>query len=439
MGQTWNGNLAHDAGNVLSDIGSFFSGPPGDPGRIRQCAVQVEGVRDRLDGDRRGLNEAVDELTTAWTGDGAGSFHATWYGGGSGQAPATVLEGAHQTLDRFARQLYDYADQLQHAQEEHWISMGIMAALTIVNVVQLGADPATDAAEIGVATGTATGASFALADIGTMAIQGAAFGFASDAVSQLGADLLDQLNPQFDRTGDHAVSLFDYKEAALSTIESAVSFGVAGAAGALADRFGGELLGNLLENPLSRPITTAAFGAATDTVTQLITTGHVNPGEVIVSAGSAGLVSAFRPWGSTATEPTPSEYPGPPLDPKVYSVVFEMTLESNDLGQRRDVHFNRAAKALDAALQSDPVYRAQMEADIPGVSDALSSVGGRQRPPGWTWHHAPTSVVGGRVGVMQLVPSEQHTPGTPFFNLMHPDKFGGYSEWAVPAGAPPNN
>ena len=223
MGQTWNGDVGHDLGNVVSDIGGWFSGPPGDPGRIRQCASQVESLRDRFDADRRGINESVDELTTTWTGSAAAAFQGTWYGGGSVPAPAAVLETAYQRLDRFSRQLYDYADQLQHAQEEHWISLAIMCALTVVNAVQLGADPATDAAEVGAATGTAVGASFTLADIGTMAINGAACAFTSDVVSQLGADLLDELNPQFDRTGDHSVSLFSGKELAVSTVSGGVT------------------------------------------------------------------------------------------------------------------------------------------------------------------------------------------------------------------------
>lgn len=436
MGQTWNGDIGHDLGNVVSDIGGWFSGPPGDPGRIRQCATQVEGLRDRLDGDRRVLNESVDELTTTWIGDGATAFHGTWYGGGS--APAALLENAHHTLDQFARQLYDYADQLQHAQEEHWISMGIMAALTIVNAVQLGADPATDAAELGVATGTVTGTSFALEGIGTMAIEGGAFGFSSNVVSQLGADLLDQLNPAFDRTGDHAVSFFDFRQAATSTLDAAVSFGVAGTAGALADRFGGELLSNLLEHPLSRPITTASLTAATDTASQLITTGHVDPSELLVSAGSAATVSAFEPWVKTTAPAAPLRHPRPPEEPTAYSVGFEMTLDPKDFGRRREVHFNRANKALDQAFTSDPSFQAQMEQQIPGAGAAVSSSGGRDEPSGWTWHHAPTSVTQGRVGVMQLVPAVQHTPGTAFYRLMHPDGFGGYSEWAIPAGAPPN-
>ncbi|MBV8527286.1 MAG: WXG100 family type VII secretion target [Candidatus Dormibacteraeota bacterium] len=231
MGQTWNGDLVHDAGNVLSDIGGFFSGPPGDPGRIRQVAAQVESLRGRFDADRRALDEAVNELTTSWRGDGATQFAATWSGGGGGPAPARVLHDASEQLRTFSTQLYDYADQLEHAQHEHWIELGIMAALTVVNVAQLGADPATEAAEIGEGTAMAVGTSFALTDVGTLALQGAFVGLGSDVIAQLGADVWDRMDTRFDLTGDHAVALLDPREAALSAAGGAASFAAAGTVG----------------------------------------------------------------------------------------------------------------------------------------------------------------------------------------------------------------
>ena len=216
MGQSWNGDLVHDAGNVVSDIGGWLSGPPGDPGRIRQVASQIETLGDRLDSNRRGLNESIDELTRSWQGDGATQFRETWYGGGG--SPATVMSDAHTQLIGFVRGLRDYADKLEQAQNEHWIQMGILAALTVVNVAQLGADPATDAAEVGVAATTEVAAGFTLASVGTMAIEGAFVGLSSDVVAQLGADVLDHLDPAFDQTGDHATSWFNPQEAALSAV-----------------------------------------------------------------------------------------------------------------------------------------------------------------------------------------------------------------------------
>jgi len=81
-----------------------------------------------------------------------------------------------------------------------------------------------------------------------------------------------------------------------------------------------------------------------------------------------------------------------------------------------------------------------MEKMIPGVKDAVSKVGGRKTPTGWTWEHASTTTANGRTGVMRLVPTAQHTPGSPWWRVIHPDSgaSGGYSEWAIPAGAPPN-
>lgn len=114
-----------------------------------------------------------------------------------------------------------------------------------------------------------------------------------------------------------------------------------------------------------------------------------------------------------------------------YSVAFEMQLDRSVWGRSDSVHFNRANAALDAAIQSDPVFAAQMDALIPGVRGSVSRVGGRATPGGWVWHHSPEP------GIMQLVPVDQHTPGSIFWKTLHPNGEGGYAIWARPAGAPP--
>lgn len=122
-----------------------------------------------------------------------------------------------------------------------------------------------------------------------------------------------------------------------------------------------------------------------------------------------------------------------------YTVSFEVQLQPQDLGRSRTVHFGRANAALDRALRAEPELAKAMEALIPGVTAAVSSKGGRDNPPGHTWHHAVTEPKAGRpAGVMQLVPTDQHSSGSPFWGAMHPEGRGGYSEWAIPAGAPPN-
>ncbi|WP_422527052.1 RHS repeat-associated core domain-containing protein [Serratia fonticola] len=129
-----------------------------------------------------------------------------------------------------------------------------------------------------------------------------------------------------------------------------------------------------------------------------------------------------------------------PDNPTAYSVAYEMQLDPSVYGRSRDVHFNRANKSLDDAMKADPDFAKKMEKLIPDVQRQVSAKGGREDPIGWTWEHASTSTAHGQVGILRLVPTAQHTPGSPFWRVLHPDKgaSGGYSEWAIPAGAPKN-
>jgi filamentous hemagglutinin len=126
--------------------------------------------------------------------------------------------------------------------------------------------------------------------------------------------------------------------------------------------------------------------------------------------------------------------------PSAYSTAFEMRLDASVLGKSRAVDFNRANAALDRALLADPQFASIMEELIPGVRQSVSSVGGRQTPVGWTWEHVPSNVADAEIGVMRLVPTYQHTPGSAWWRVIHPNPgaAGGYREWAIPVGAPRN-
>jgi LysM repeat protein len=129
-----------------------------------------------------------------------------------------------------------------------------------------------------------------------------------------------------------------------------------------------------------------------------------------------------------------------PEKPSAYSVAFETKLDPADFGTSREVHYNRANAALDTALRSDSEFAGMMNELIPGVHSSVSSVGGRTTPSGWTWEHASSSTAFGEPGVMRLVPTSQHTPGSPWWRTIHPNTgaSGGYAEWAIPAGAKKN-
>lgn len=183
----------------------------------------MEDLSTRFDADQRAVNEAVGELLRTWEGGSATNFEAKWSGGAVGISAVAVLADAKAQLDAFVRKLDDYADQLEHAQHDHWIQTALTAALTVANVAQLGLDPATDAAEVG------------LLSVGTMAFrEGAIAGF-SDLVGQGGADLWDRLDSGFDHTGDHAVGLLDPVELIVATASGAIG-GVALAGTARAAR-----------------------------------------------------------------------------------------------------------------------------------------------------------------------------------------------------------
>jgi len=145
---------------------------------------------------------------------------------------------------------------------------------------------------------------------------------------------------------------------------------------------------------------------------------------------SGGPLVLDREVSATRATPTPTN--------RAYSVAYETELNPSVLGRSRDVHFNRANGALDDAIRADPDFAARMDQMIPGVGDDVARAGGRTTPQDWTWHHAPSSQVGRRQGVMQLVPTAQHQPGSIWQHLFHPNGAGGYSEWAIPNGAPRN-
>ncbi|MFI0904263.1 DUF6531 domain-containing protein [Streptomyces sioyaensis] len=129
---------------------------------------------------------------------------------------------------------------------------------------------------------------------------------------------------------------------------------------------------------------------------------------------------------------------GQQINPRGYTSLFEMELDRADYGRSRSVHFNRANEALDAAIRADPELGRHLDQFSPGIAQRVSSTGGRRTPVGHTWQHEPTSNAGGRTGVMRLVPTYQHSPGSPWWDVLHPGNSGGYAEWGIPNGAPPN-
>ncbi|MEP6675853.1 MAG: HNH endonuclease [Ferruginibacter sp.] len=106
-----------------------------------------------------------------------------------------------------------------------------------------------------------------------------------------------------------------------------------------------------------------------------------------------------------------------------HSVAFETELPSNLYKNGYYQHFKQSNTALNNAMASDPAFANAMS-EL-GIEIPRTPAGGikGQSPAGWSWHHEQA------VGIMQLVPKIQHTPGSIYWNTLHPGGFGGMAVW----------
>lgn len=114
-------------------------------------------------------------------------------------------------------------------------------------------------------------------------------------------------------------------------------------------------------------------------------------------------------------------------DGKYYSTAFRTKLPSDTYpGGSYAQHFRAANKALVDVMVASPEFAKMMDELIPGIRNQL--VGPRGgisplSPEGWVWHHNVET------GIMDLVPKGQHTPGSIFWNTLHPNGVGGMATW----------
>lgn len=110
-----------------------------------------------------------------------------------------------------------------------------------------------------------------------------------------------------------------------------------------------------------------------------------------------------------------------------YSVVYRTTLPSDAFpGKSRPFHYRKANQALLQEMNANPQFAESMEQIIPGIREQLAGPQGgiSNRPPiGWTWHHNVET------GVVELVPTVQHTTLGNLQNLLHPYGIGGMATW----------
>ncbi len=109
---------------------------------------------------------------------------------------------------------------------------------------------------------------------------------------------------------------------------------------------------------------------------------------------------------------------------KFYSIAFETEISATSYpGVSRGRHFQEANSALLNAMEKNPQFSQMIQQLGINLERTATGLAPRTSPSGWTWHHAAEP------GVMQLVPRTQHTPGSIFWDSLHPGGQGGYSIW----------
>ncbi|GHC56738.1 RHS repeat-associated core domain-containing protein [Neogemmobacter tilapiae] len=111
-------------------------------------------------------------------------------------------------------------------------------------------------------------------------------------------------------------------------------------------------------------------------------------------------------------------------DGNYYSVGYETKLDASSYpGTSRAGHFQEANEKLLKDMESDPKFADTMADAGVIIERTPTGLAPRQSPTGWTWHHDESP------GTMQLVPREQHAPGSAFQRVLHPDGKGGFAIW----------
>ncbi len=128
-----------------------------------------------------------------------------------------------------------------------------------------------------------------------------------------------------------------------------------------------------------------------------------------------------------------------------YSCYFEVQLDEIHFGMSREDHNIICNRQLLIQLQALESERVQLHPDVSNNYLIEQITQFKNKPPGtnlFVWEHCSSVTANGRLGVMRLVPSEQHIKikSNEFWKAIHPDyrDRGGYYEWAIPAGAPAN-
>lgn len=124
-------------------------------GQLHQGAKQFSDAARTLRQQAQRLDWSAQDLAAGvdrWAGAGSKAFQAAWQGyHANTQKSATALDNTSQALTKLAQKIDDNVQQMRHAQAMQTAGFFLTAGLVVLDVVQLGLDPVTDAATVGAA------------------------------------------------------------------------------------------------------------------------------------------------------------------------------------------------------------------------------------------------------------------------------------------------
>src|SRR5947209_10229852 len=144
-------------------------------GQLRQGATKFSDAAQTLRRQAQRLDWSSQDLTSnvnAWAGDGSTNFQTAWkkYHQNTQQS-ATAMDNTSQALSKLAQKIEDAVQQLRQQQaSQSWLAIGLgvlTVGLVVVDVLQLGLDPATDAATVAAGSADAAAISSSEAAAGT--------------------------------------------------------------------------------------------------------------------------------------------------------------------------------------------------------------------------------------------------------------------------------
>ncbi len=124
-------------------------------GQLHQGAKKFSDAAETLRRQAQQLDWSAEDLASgvdAWAGKASKSFQEAWQRYHTNtQKSANALDATSQALTKLAQKIDDSVDQMRAAQAAQTASSWLMVGLVVVDVVQLGLDPVTDAATVGMA------------------------------------------------------------------------------------------------------------------------------------------------------------------------------------------------------------------------------------------------------------------------------------------------